>query len=229
MSKVNIIYNGPEHSDIETEKIKSKTLIKKTPVKTPNYNKINVVKTSGVDVVEKIGKKDVVKKDTTIDIPNEDNVTKLQIKTLYNKSDNVMKNVHPNLESLSFNNIRNPKVVQNEGSFAINSIVPETVQHYRDKRNYKLTPESIFINKEELVNHGQVNTVYKNTYNTSTKSGKKIYNEDNQPTDIDLRPKFSNNKLHTYTEYGPSLIKIKVLKAKGDLPEPKHIQTLELL
>ena len=229
MSKVNITYNGPEHSDIEPEKINSKTLIKKNPVKTPNYTKLNVVKSGGVDVIEKIGKKDVIKKDTTVDAPAEDNITKLKIKTLYNKSDNAMKNVHPNLESLSFNNIRNPKVVQNEDSFSMNSVVPQTVQHYRNKRNYKLTPDSIFINKEELVHHGQVNRVYKNTYNTSTKSGKKIFNEDNYPTDIDLRPKFSNNKLHAYTEYGPSDIKIDVIKSRGDLPEPKYIQSLELL
>lgn len=230
MSKVNIIYNGPEHSDIEEGKVKSANLAIKKVTKTPKYNKSVPVSTSGTNVSEQILRKTPTEKNITVDVPNQGNVTQLKIKTLYNQSDKNLRNVHPRLESSKFNNIRNPKLVQNEDSVVMNSILPETVEHLHNKRNYKLTPESIFINKKELVNNGQVNKVYSNTYNTSSKKGKNMYDPaDNFVTDVDLRPKFSNNKMNSYTEYGPSEIKIKVVKAVGDLPEPRHIQRLELM
>ena len=59
MPKVTMIQNGPEHSDLNTDKTVNSKIVTKVSNKKPNYNN-SVVSTKNVTIEERVGKKELI-------------------------------------------------------------------------------------------------------------------------------------------------------------------------
>jgi len=229
-NKVIINSNGPENdllTDISTKN--NKIVPPPLPtMKQPKYNS-KVAGNLSVNLPDvMVGRKSMP--DIKPNLPDaNDGVTIItQQKQAYNNIvDKQLNSVHPNLEKPHKIEYKYPEIIDNI-DLTVSTIKEGTVDHYNNKSKYNLTP-STFLNKADLIKDSvQVNKVYSNTYNTKTKNIKPMYVNVIKQENYDNRPKFSNNKMNIYTQYGPHT-GLYIKKATGDLPEPSHIQTNELI